>query len=1028
MVNSLSLKERYNAFKENNITCEFNESNYETWTSRKSLLTKDHFTKILTNNNFNIKIYSNVISPEFDNNTNEILQKYLEKTEYYKIYQECMGLLSNNDDLYFKEMSFSYLVRPFLDRIKIFLLEFINDKNFNKLKIDDKKLFKGLISQINLRLVGVCIKVFILELNEAREKELLIGDDSTDRFHFFVEWMGGKENLTNLYKKYESMAKILSIITFDYMEFVREILNNINNDYDELTKFFELPKDSILENVEFGAGDTHHNGRTTCYINFSSGLKILYKDRNLEVAMTYYKIIEFINNNLPQDMLDLKVYKVLPKKNYSYEEFIEHVECEDKTIIANYFRRFGQLLGVSYFLNGTDFHKENLIASGKYPIIIDLETLIQNDIGNEIKSNTLKKISENIRKSVVSTALIPTNVFGVDKNKILDFSAINVQEQITPFEVLVPVNIEKDNMKLVYKQIKVENSKNIPMYQGQSISYSDYKDEIILGFKMMCDFFVNNKTFFLNELYPLFSGNVIRILIRNTQTYFKVLQESTHPDFMKNFLEKDKLFENLWTIRIKDTKIVESEYASLCKHDIPFFYSKTDSTSIYDADGKEYRNFFEIPSYQLLIDKLNKFKDKDLREQIDLLNITLCSNNNVDKFFTSSELNLNVNTKYDLIEEAVKIEQEIRDRLYYDENKNEFVFLEYCIEKNNLKTMSYDLYSGTSGLILFYFYLYEQTKNIDYYNMYIKIYDSCKKITMIYLKNEERKNENLSDSCISGIYSLLYPAIKIYEKTGKYAIKNDINTIFNHIDEKIQSFIEYDWVNGLSSILHLTINMYESTNDIEYLQRILKYKEKLENILDINEKKVGYAHGVSSLIYIFARINNIFPDKNNIIYIKEFLKFEDDNFIRNQGWALDDKGLRNNSWCNGNIGVIVARAKAIKYIDDQELIDILEESIQRISENDIVKIYDLDILCHGNIGITEFYIQKYLCSNNKLYLDKAQIVAMSIIERANYNNQYITNNLSYYHNLGLFTGLAGIGYQLLRLNDLNSVPSLLYLQ
>ena len=42
-----------------------------------------------------------------------------------------------------------------------------------------------------------------------------------------------------------------------------------------------------------------------------------------------------------------------------------------------FYIRFGEILALSYILNATDLHMENLIAYGEYPVIIDLETFIQ---------------------------------------------------------------------------------------------------------------------------------------------------------------------------------------------------------------------------------------------------------------------------------------------------------------------------------------------------------------------------------------------------------------------------------------------------------------------------------------------------------------------------------------------------------------------------------------------------------------------------------------------------------------------------
>ena len=42
--------------------------------------------------------------------------------------------------------------------------------------------------------------------------------------------------------------------------------------------------------------------------------------------------------------------------------------------MVRFYRRQGALLALLYALEATDFHAENLIASGEFPVLIDLET------------------------------------------------------------------------------------------------------------------------------------------------------------------------------------------------------------------------------------------------------------------------------------------------------------------------------------------------------------------------------------------------------------------------------------------------------------------------------------------------------------------------------------------------------------------------------------------------------------------------------------------------------------------------------
>jgi type 2 lantibiotic biosynthesis protein LanM len=73
----------------------------------------------------------------------------------------------------------------------------------------------------------------------------------------------------------------------------------------------------------------------------------------------------------------MKVMKVLDKNSHGWAEFIELVECHDNEELKAFYYRTGILLGLGYILEATDMHQENIIAHGAYPVLIDCETLLQ---------------------------------------------------------------------------------------------------------------------------------------------------------------------------------------------------------------------------------------------------------------------------------------------------------------------------------------------------------------------------------------------------------------------------------------------------------------------------------------------------------------------------------------------------------------------------------------------------------------------------------------------------------------------------
>ena len=56
-------------------------------------------------------------------------------------------------------------------------------------------------------------------------------------------------------------------------------------------------------------------------------------------------------------------------------EFVAASGCTEAEAIQRFYERQGAYLALLYALEATDFHLENLIAAGEYPVWVDLESL-----------------------------------------------------------------------------------------------------------------------------------------------------------------------------------------------------------------------------------------------------------------------------------------------------------------------------------------------------------------------------------------------------------------------------------------------------------------------------------------------------------------------------------------------------------------------------------------------------------------------------------------------------------------------------
>ena len=122
-------------------------------------------------------------------------------------------------------------------------------------------------------------------------------------------------------------------------------------------------------------GDSHENGKTVILLEYSDGSKVVYKPKELDITLAYNEFCKNINALAGETYI--KTYHILCYEDYTFEEFVKQEECCDKSEVHEFYRNFGRLSCLLFYLNGNDFHRENIIASKNYPVVIDLETLLQ---------------------------------------------------------------------------------------------------------------------------------------------------------------------------------------------------------------------------------------------------------------------------------------------------------------------------------------------------------------------------------------------------------------------------------------------------------------------------------------------------------------------------------------------------------------------------------------------------------------------------------------------------------------------------
>src|SRR5207247_4036470 len=103
--------------------------------------------------------------------------------------------------------------------------------------------------------------------------------------------------------------------------------------------------------------------------------------------------------------------KILDRKTHGWSEFIPAGRCTSVEQVSRFYERQGGYLALLYALEATDFHFENLIASGEHPVLVDLEALFHPRTGGSDPGEPILELeSHALEHSVLRVGLLPQRV------------------------------------------------------------------------------------------------------------------------------------------------------------------------------------------------------------------------------------------------------------------------------------------------------------------------------------------------------------------------------------------------------------------------------------------------------------------------------------------------------------------------------------------------------------------------------------------------------------------------------------------
>jgi lantibiotic modifying enzyme len=193
---------------------------------------------------------------------------------------------------------------------------------------------------------------------------------------------------------------------------------------------------------------------------------------------------------------------------------------------------------------------------------------------------------------------------------------------------------------------------------------------------------------------------------------------------------------------------------------------------------------------------------------------------------------------------------------------------------------------------------------------------------------------------------------------------------------------------------------------------------------------VGFAHGNAGFILALSKYYNVTKNEEALELIEKALNYNK-HFYSSVSFKWLD--LRSEipseadaTWCHGAAGIILSYIKSSKLLNRD-----LTSPYIVVAFNDIIQngMSGQDCLCHGSLGNYEVLVSMAeLLKNDELKNVVRNELYKKVISMSGRHENWITGlNNQQYSLIGLFLGLSGISYNIMRVFWQDDVPSVLTL-